>query len=192
MEPIKEDRKECPDPNKEIMFINDMRLVWEQHVYWTRLLIISIAERLKDEKCTEARLLRNPGDLAQIFRQYYSADVAGLISRLATEHLQIGAALITALRDGKNAEADSLNRQWYENADKIADAFAKINPHYKREEVRRMFYKHLDITKQEAAMRLAGNYSADIAAFDNAEKEMLAMSDMFAIGILDQFPERFI
>ncbi|MCL2069285.1 MAG: acetylglutamate kinase, partial [Oscillospiraceae bacterium] len=76
--------------------------------------------------------------------------------------------------------------RWYENADQIADAFATIG--YDREEVRRMFYKHLDITKQETAMRIAGNYPADIAAFNAAEQEMLSMADMFTAGILRQFP----
>jgi len=181
----------CPLPQKEISLINRMRLAWSQHVYWTRLLLISIAERLKDQDATAARLLQNPNDIGEIFAGYYSPAVAKAIAQLLTEHLQIGAKLITALRDGDAEQADTLNREWYINADKMAKAFSEISPYYDEEMMRRMLFRHLDLTKQEVAMRLAGNYPADIKAFDAVEEEALAMADMFSSGIKRQFPQMF-
>lgn len=181
----------CPNPSKQIDLIKSMRLAWLQHVYWTRMLIISIAERLKDQKEVTGRLLQNPDDLAAIFANYYSRDTAGKISQLLTEHLQIGAELITALRDGKTAEANALNGRWYANADKMAEAFSSINPFYDREELRKMLYTHLDLTRQEAAARLAGNYQSDIDAFGRVEKEVLTMADYFTSGLMGQFPNKF-
>lgn len=178
-------------PSQKTALINSMRLAWEQHVYWTRMLIISISERLKDQSAVTARILQNPDDIANIFAAYYPADVAKKISQLLTEHLQIGAALITALRDGKTAETADLNRRWYENADKMAEAFSNINPNYDREEMRKMLYSHLDLTKQEVAMRLAGNYPADIEAFNKVEREAMSMADSFSSGIMRQFPQKF-
>ncbi|WP_220038275.1 hypothetical protein, partial [Pseudomonas syringae] len=46
------------------------RTLWEQHVAWTRMLIISIAEGLSDEVLVTERLLRNPVDMAAVFRHY--------------------------------------------------------------------------------------------------------------------------
>lgn len=181
----------CPNFGKQINLINSMRLRWSQHVYWTRMLLISIAERLKDVDAVTARLMRNPNDIAGIFADYYSTDVAGTISQLLSEHLQIGAALITALRDGMTAQADALDHQWYVNADKMSNAFGAINPYYKQEEMREMLYRHLDLTKQEVAMRLAGNYPADISAFDAVETEALMMADAFSSGLIRQFPQMF-
>jgi hypothetical protein len=168
-----------------------MRLAWLQHVYWTRMLLLSIAERLKDQDAVTARLLQNPGDIANIFAGYYPPETAEAIARLLTEHLQIGAALITALRDGKKEEAAALDRQWYINADKMAAAFASINPYYRQEVMRDMLYRHLDLTKTEVAMRLAGNYPADIRAFGTVEQEALMMADLFTAGIMKQFPMMF-
>lgn len=152
------------------------------------MLLISIAERLKDQDAVTARILQNPNDIAKIFAHFYSQDVAETIAQLLTEHLQIGAALITALRD-KNPQAEMLNRQWYMNADKMAGAFSNINPYYHQEDMREMLYRHLDLTKQEVAMRLAGNYSADIKAFDTVEEEALIMGDTFSSGLMRQFPQ---
>ena len=182
----------CPDFFERLDLLNRMRLVWEQHVYWTRMLLISIAERLKDQPEVTERILRNPYDIAKIYADYYPADTAKTIAELLTEHLQIGAELITALRDKKSAEADHLNHEWYINADKMADAFGSINPFYNSDELREMLYTHLELTTEEVKMRLAGNYKADIEAFDKVEKEALSMADYFAHGIIRQFPEKFI
>jgi uncharacterized protein YicC (UPF0701 family) len=163
-----------------------MRFVWLQHVYWTRLLLISIAERLKDLDATTARLMQNPKDIADVFKVYYGAETAGAIEQLLTEHLQIGAELITALRDSKTAEAEHLKTMWYENADKMAKAFSGINPYYRYDELRDMLYRHLELTTEEVAKRLAGDYTADIQAFGRVEQEALMMADYFTSGICRQ------
>ena len=137
-----------------VELLEEMNMLWEQHVYWTRMLLISIAERLKDQDEVAKRLLQNPYDIAAIYADYYAPDVAKTIAKLLTEHLQIGANLITALRDGKTAEAEQLKRQWYMNADKMAEAFSSINPYYQYDDLRRMLYRHLELTTQEVAARL--------------------------------------
>ena len=181
----------CPNPEKPFSLRSSMRLVWLQHVYWTRMLLISIAERLKDQEPVTVRLLQNPADIAHIFARFYAADVARSITQLLTEHLQIGADLITALRDQKTAQAESLNRQWHRNADEMAEAFSGINPYYNRAELRNMLYTHLELTSQEVAMRLAGNYTADIEAFSKVEQEALTMAETFSSGLIQQFPQSF-
>jgi len=182
---------QCPDAGRLIALYNRMRMVWSQHVWWTRMLIISIAHRLPDQQATTARLLENPEDFAKILEDYFPTESVDAVKQLITEHLQIAAALVTTLRDGEMIKAAELNKEWYQNADSIAQAFAGISPQLNCEEVRRMFYNHLDLTKQEAAMRLAGNYPADIAAMNAAEQEMLAMADMFTEAIIRLFPEKF-
>ena len=59
-----------------------MNLVWEQHIMWTRMLLISIAENLKDLEATQNRLLRNPKDIAAVFRPYYGNSVASESQKL--------------------------------------------------------------------------------------------------------------
>ena len=177
---------------EQLFLLNHMRLLWEQHVYWTRMLLISIAERLKDQPYVTDRLLRNPYDIADIYADYYGEAVAKTIAQLLTEHLQIGAALITALRDKKTAEAKDLTNKWYANADKMADAFSSINPYYDRDELHKMLYTHLDLTTREVEMRLAENYKADIEAFDRVEQEAISMADYLSSGIIKQFPDKFM
>ena len=72
---------------KEVNLLTLMNLVWEQHIMWTRMLLISIAENLNDLDATRARLLENPKDIANVFRKYYGNTIADKIEKLLTEHL---------------------------------------------------------------------------------------------------------
>lgn len=144
---------------------------------WTRMLLISIAENLKDLDATQARLLKNPKDIANIFRRFYGDVVANKIQQLLTEHLVIGKDLIVALKN--------------KNADEMADAFNSINPFYPKEEMRKMLYEHLRLTTDEVNRRLQGDYIGDINAFDKVQIEILKMSQFLVNGIVKQFQNLF-
>lgn len=175
----------------EVRLLEQMNLIWEQHIMWIRMLLISIAENLKDLEATQTRLLRNPRDIADVFRPYYGANVANQIEKLLTEHLAIGKNLIVALKNNNQKEATELNQKWYQNADNMAEAFSSINPFYPKEEVRKMLYEHLKLTAEEVNARLKGDYVADINAYDMVQKEILKMSRFFVNGIVRQFPNLF-
>ena len=175
----------------EVRLLEQMNLVWEQHIMWTRMLLISIAESLKDLDATQTRLLRNPGDIANVFRPYYGANVTNKIEKLLTEHLVIGKNLIVALKNNNQKEAMELNKKWYQNADDMAEAFSSINSFYPKEEIRKMLYEHLRITTDEVNARLKGDYVADINAYNMVQKEILQMSRFFVNGIVRQFPNLF-
>lgn len=175
----------------QVQLIEQMNLVWEQHIMWIRMLLISIAENLKDLEATQARLLRNPKDIADVFRRYYGNATANRIQQLLTEHLAIGKDLIVALKNKNQEEAAKLNTKWYQNADEMAEAFSSINPFYPKEEIRNMLYEHLRLTTNEVNNRLQGNYVADINSYDMVQKEILKMSQFFVNGIVRQFPNLF-
>lgn len=175
----------------QVQLLQQMNLVWEQHIMWTRMLLVSIAENLNDLDATQARLLRNPKDIADVFRRYYGIVVANKIQQLLTEHLSIGKDLIVALKNKNQEEATKLNTKWYQNADEMAEAFSSINPFYPKEEIRNMLYEHLRLITNEVNNRLQGNYVADINSYDMVQKEILKMSQFFVNGIVRQFPNLF-
>lgn len=168
-----------------------MSLAWIEHILWTRMLLISIAESLNDLDATKARLLENPRDIANVFKKYYGNTIANTIQKLLTEHLVIGGDLIAALKNNNQKLASELNTKWYKNADDMADAFSSINPFYPKEDVRHMLYEHLRLTTNEVTARLRKDYQADIKAYDLVQKEILEMSQFFVDGIVKQFPDLF-
>jgi hypothetical protein len=164
-----------------------MRLLWEQHVYWTRMTIISIAADLPDLDPTTQRLLRNSTDFETAFRSFYSDSIAHQFGSLIKDHLVIAAQLVKAAKAGDNKTASDAEKRWYANADEIVYFLNQINPNWSVENMRRLWYEHLALTKAEAVARLTKDYAKDIIIFDQIEQEALMMADEFTNGIIRQF-----
>ncbi|WP_442601025.1 acetylglutamate kinase [Paenibacillus sp. KN14-4R] len=170
---------------------NAMRMVWEQHVAWTRMTIISIAASLPDEKLVTQRLLQTPSDMAALLKPYYGNQIASKFEALMRDHLIIADQLVKAAKAGDTAKAADAEKRWYANADEIALFLSSINPYWPVSEMQPMLHEHLALTKNEAVYRLQGNFAADIATYDQIEKQALMMADMFTNGIVRQFPHLF-
>jgi hypothetical protein len=175
----------------EIELMSAMRALWEQHVAWTRMTIISIAANLPDQDLVSQRLLRNAKDMGNLLRPLYGNKVANEFSYLIREHLLIAARLVKAAKAGNSREAAQAEREWYENADDIAAFLNSINPNIAEAEMRDMLHQHLALTKSEALARLSGNFARDIAIYDKIERQALAMADAITTGIVEQFPNKF-
>lgn len=163
-----------------------LRKLWEQHVAWTRMTIISIASDNPDLQPTTARLLRNATDMAMALKPLYGED-ADKFGELIKKHLIIAAELVNAAKAGNSAIAESAEKEWYANADEIAAFLHSINPYISQEAFKNMLYSHLAMTKAEAVARLERKYAEDIAIYDKIEEQALLMADTMADGITKQF-----
>lgn len=172
---------------KRINLINTFRQLWEQHVMWTRSFIISTASNLGDLQLVTKRLLRNPTDFANELRPYYGDDAARKFETLLTDHLLIAARLVNHAKDGDAEAVKDDRKKWYENADQIADFLSSINPYWNKRDWQAMLYDHLKMTENEATKRLTSQYAADIAQYEDIEKQALKMADYMADGIMKQF-----
>lgn len=182
----------CCISKAEVDFISMNRLLWMEHVNWTRMTIISIVFGLPDLQFVQERLLRNATDLGNCLRPFYGDQIADRYAVLIKEHLLLAAELVTAAAKGDEQKAAKAERQWYRNADEIAEFLSGINPNLGIEEVRQMLYMHLALTKLEAVYMIQKNYKADIEVFDKIEAQALEMSDMIARAIVKQFPSMFL
>jgi len=54
----------------EVDLRNVIRKLWEQHIVWTRMTIISIIKDLPDVDFVTKRLLRNPTDFKNILKHF--------------------------------------------------------------------------------------------------------------------------
>lgn len=170
---------------------NNMRLLWEQHVYWTRMVILSMAFGLPDVQFVTDRLLRNPKDFEAALRPLYGQETAAKFAELFTSHLTIAAELVKAAKAGDNAAAADAEMRWYANADQIAAFLGSINPYWSTQKWQSMLYNHLAMTKEEAVDILTRKYADSIHTFENIEQEALAMADIMTQGIVKQFPQHF-
>lgn len=169
-----------------------MRKLWEDHITWTRLVIVSVAADLPDAGPTTDRLLKNQADIGDAIKPYYGEQAGEQLTALLKDHIVTAADILTAAKAGDSAKVDEAKAAWYANADEIAGFLSSANPDaWPLDEMKSMMREHLDLTLEEAVARLQGDYAADIAAYDEVHGQILEMADMLSDGIIRQFPDKF-
>ena len=177
---------------KQLKFHDDMRKLWEDHITWTRLAIVSFAAGLPDLQATETRLLRNQADIGNVIKPFYGRTAGNRLTALLREHILGAVALLQAAKSGDSAAITKASKAWYANANQIADFLSAANPHnWPRGEMRAMMKTHLDETLKEAQDRLGGKFAADIRDYEAVHHHILEMADQLSNGIFAQFPQRF-
>jgi len=178
--------------HKILAFHRAMDKLWEDHVTWTRLAIVSFSADLPDLSATESRLLQNQVDIGNAIKPFYGAAAGDELTALLRTHILEAVAVLQAVKAGDATQLAAAQKAWYENAHQIAAFLASANPKsWTLPEMTRMMDEHLKLTTQEAVARLQGDYPADVAAYDQVHNEILKMSEMLANGIIRQFPQRF-
>jgi hypothetical protein len=166
----------------------DMRKLWEDHVIWTRNVILCIVDDIPGSDQAVKRLLQNQTDIGNAIKPYYGEAAGNKLTGLLIPHITIAAEVVKAAKSGNNSALDEANKRWYANANEIAVFLNKANSHWPLAEMIQMMDEHLKLTTNEAVQRIKKNYEADVVAYDEVHNEILKMSDMLSSGILNQFP----
>jgi ribonuclease HI len=180
-------------PKTDAQTIHDaMRKLWEDHITWTRLTIVSLSNDLSDTDPTVQRLLQNQTDIGNAIKPYYGDEAWDHLTALLKDHILIAAEIIQAEKSGDTAAQSDATARWYANADDIAVFLNSANPKFwPLDEMKDMMREHLDLTLQEAVAYLTGDHAASIAAYDQVHLQALDMADMLSDGIIRQFPKKF-
>src|SRR5512143_3037936 len=109
-------------------FHNAMRKLWEDHITWTRMYIVSAAANLPDKDQTAQRLLQNQTDIGNAIKPFYGEQAGNQLTALLRDHILGAADLIAAAQSGDQAKVQAASAKWYANADDIATFLSKANP----------------------------------------------------------------
>lgn len=177
---------------KAAAFHDAMRKLWEDHITWTRLFIVSAEGGLPDAQATTARLLQNQVDIGNAIKPFYGDAAGDQLTTLLKEHITTAGALIAAAKAGDKAAVATTSTSWYANADQIATFLSTANPsEWPLADMKSMMKEHLDNTLAEATDHLTGDYASDVAAYDKVHDQILKMADMLSSGLVGQFPDKF-
>jgi hypothetical protein len=168
-----------------------MRKLWEDHITWTRVYIMSSLAGLEDAGAAADRLLKNQDDIGKAIATYYGDKAGSTLAALLREHITIAVDVINAAKSNDTAALDKANQKWHANADAIAKFLAGANPIWKEQDIKDMLYTHLKLTTDQVVARLHKDWKADIEAYDANHDHMLMLSDALTDGIVKQFPEKF-
>jgi len=173
----------------QLSYHDEWRKLWEDHITWTRVVIIGILDELPGTNTYIGRLLLNYEDMEDALAPYYGDD-AEVLGDLIKDHLTIAADILTALNNGQ--PTDALIASWYANAHDIAVQMNKMNPKsWPLEETEQMWTDHLDATLAEATDHFTGDFADEVAAYDQVHDMALEMADFISNGVMKQFPTQF-
>ena len=179
-------------PAKAQALRSGMDKLWEDHITWTRMVIVDFAANLPDLKTAEARLLRNQTDIGNAIKPYYGRAAGNKLTSLLRTHILEAVPVLVAAKAGDKAKLTAALNAWHANAQQIARFLNKANPqNWSLPMMSSMMRQHLALTTKEASARLQGNWTADVAAYDQVHAEILHMSEMLSGGIINQFANRF-
>ena len=95
----------------QVRLMNKFRVLWEQHDVWTKEVISGIVFELPNLALTTQRLLRNPSDMARVFKKFYGCVIANRIEELFRDHLVIAAELVQAAKAGNEQAVINARRR---------------------------------------------------------------------------------
>lgn len=177
---------------RQLAFRNAMRGLWEQHVAWTRMAIVSFGGGLPDLPATEHRLLRNQSDIGSAIAPFYGTAAGHRLTVLLRRHILIAVDILGDVNAGDSTKLAADSAAWTRNANRIAAFLHGANPdNWSLVDMRSMMHRHLRLTTREAVAELSGEYTASVRAYNRVEREILSMADMLSTGIIQQFPNRF-
>ena len=168
-----------------------MNKLWEDHVTWTRNVILCLVDGLPGADQAVKRLMQNQVDIGNAVKPFYGDDAGNKLTELLKVHIAISADVVKSAKAGNKTALDSASKIWYANADEISAFLSNTNPNWALADMQMMMNDHLKLTTDEAVQRIKKNYDADIIAYDKVHEEILKMSAMLADGIIKQFPEKF-
>jgi len=182
-----------------LAFHDGMRKLWEDHITWTRNVIISFevdepdpSVVLPDLNAALGRLLRNQVDIGDAIKPFYGESAGDQLTELLREHILLAGEILRAAKTGNAAALADAQERWYGNAHDIALFLNAANPrNWALAEMDQMMKDHLDATTREVLARLNEHWEGDVAAYDAVHEQALAMADMLSSGIIAQFPSRF-
>ena len=181
-----------PSTRLVVTFRSAMGKLWEDHITWTRLFIISDLADAPDLQMTTQRLLQNQVDIGNAIKPYYGDAAGDHLSALLHNHILIAADVVAAARAGDTVRLNGQMTRWQANADDIGDYLGSLNPdNWQAASMKAMMRHHLDLTTAEVVARLNQDWAGDIAAYDQVHLHILTFADALTNGIVAQFPEAF-
>ena len=172
-----------PGNNMGVDLRQHMRMAWLNHITLVKFYLISFFENLSGQNAWKDAVYKNAEEILAIFAQYYPASAMQRFRKLFMEHLRLTDEVAAGLK-ADPAFSGAAMENWYINAEEIASFLSRQTPAYNETELRKMFYDHLDMERQQMEAYLDGDYETDIEIYLRSQQNMIELADFLTSGLL--------
>lgn len=172
-----------PGNNMGVDLRQRMRMAWLNHITLVKFYLISFFENLSSQNAWKDAVYKNAEEILAIFAQYYPASAMQRFRKLFMEHLRLTDEVAAGLKADPAFSGEAMEN-WYINAEEIAFFLSRQTPAYNETELRKMFYDHLDMERQQMEAYLDGDYVTDIEIYLRSQQNMIELADFLTSGLL--------
>ena len=172
-----------PGNNMGVDLRQRMRMAWLNHITLVKFYLISFFENLSSQNAWKDAVYKNAEEILAIFAQYYPASAMQRFRKLFMEHLRLTDEVAAGLK-ADPAFSGAAMENWYINAEEIASFLSRQTPAYNETELRKIFYDHLDMERQQMEAYLDGDYETDIEIYLRSQQNMIELADFLTSGLL--------
>ena len=172
-----------PGNNMGVDLRQRMRMAWLNHITLVKFYLISFFENLSSQNAWKDAVYKNAEEILAIFAQYYPASAMQRFRKLFMEHLRLTDEVAAGLK-ADPAFSGAAMENWYINAEEIESFLSRQTPAYNETELRKMFYDHLDMERQQMEAYLDGDYETDIEIYLRSQQNMIELADFLTSGLL--------
>lgn len=172
-----------PGNNMGVDLRQRMRMAWLNHITFVKFYLISFFENLSSQNAWKDAVYKNAEEILAIFAQYYPASAMQRFRKLFMEHLRLTDEVAAGLKADPAFSGEAMEN-WYINAEEIASFLSRQTPAYNETELRKMFYDHLDMERQQMEAYLDGDYVTDIEIYLRSQQNMIELADFLTSGLL--------
>lgn len=178
-------------PGEKAQALRDsLRRLWTDEAYWTRDAIKDTHARHPERRAVSGRLLRAHDELGALLGSYLGPEEGQRLAALLREHAALAVEAAAASRRGDTRRLDAAHARWRENAGRLAERLAALNPYW-GERTRALLEERVNWAARAAVAQAERDWPADLAAADGAVENARRLADELAAGLVDRFPERF-
>jgi len=88
-------------------------MLWEDHIAWTRLAIVTFADESPGFPETAERLLRNQSGIGDAIAPFYGEAAGHQLTALLHDHITIAVEVLGAAKAGDIAGLEAASTRWY-------------------------------------------------------------------------------
>jgi len=158
-----------------------MREMFLDRAAWTRLYAVALWSKSPDANVTRARLMRTDAEIGGVFARFYGRAAGDRLTRMLDDGLDWQAAAVRGAMAGDHARVAEARHGWFIDSSRLATWLATLNPAFSQAGLSIA----LRTIAAEAVNQANGAGDAEAMVGQN-----LALADIFAGGIAEQFPRK--
>jgi hypothetical protein len=171
--------KDRPDA---LAYHDEWRELWEDHVTWTRVVILGVLNDLPGTDEYVARLIENYEDMEEALEPYFKHDDVEELGDLIQDHLLQAKGILDTVKAG--GDPTEQIEEWRQNSTDIATKMSQMSSRWPFAMGNAMWQDHLTATLEEATAEATGDFPAAIAAYDEVSDMAHEMADFFSDGVI--------